>query len=153
SAGGPVEFDLPEGEWIVSATRGMEWGRPQVKIHTFIGQTARISLPISREVDTTGFIAADTHLHTYTHSGHGDASVDERVITLAGEGVELAIATDHNHFTDYKPRQAALGSSQYFTSVIGNEVTTSNGHFNAFPFNLDSQKPNHKETNWVKLIA
>ncbi|HUS34736.1 MAG TPA: CehA/McbA family metallohydrolase, partial [Verrucomicrobiae bacterium] len=153
TGGMPIEFDLPQGDWVVTATRGTEWSRKQMKLRVFIGQKASLTLPLSQEVDTPGFVAADTHLHTYTFSNHGDASVDERVVTLAGEGVELAIATDHNHFTDYKPQQAALGVSQYFTGVIGNEVTTGNGHFNAFPFTHDSQKPNHKETNWVKLVA
>ena len=149
----PIEFDIPQGDWTVTATRGAEWSRRQMKLRVFIGQQTRLTLPIDHEVDTPGFIAADTHLHTYTFSRHGDASLDERIYTLAGEGVELAIATDHNHFTDYKPRQAALGASQYYTSVVGNEVTSGNGHFNAFPFALDAEKPNHKETNWVKLVA
>lgn len=148
-----VEFDLPEGQWTITATRGVEYSRAQAPVRIFYGQKNTITLPIFQQVDTTGYIAVDSHLHTYTFSGHGDASVDERIITLAGEGVEMAIATDHNHFTDYQPRQAALGSSPYFTSVIGNEVTTANGHFNGFPFKVDSEKPNHKETNWVKLVA
>jgi hypothetical protein len=153
NGGQVVEFDLPEGEWTISATRGAEWNRPQAPLRVFYGQKNNITLPLVRQVDTAGYIAVDTHLHTYTFSGHGDASLDERIVTLAGEGVEMAIATDHNHFTDYQPRQEALGASQYFTSVIGNEVTSANGHFNGFPFKLDSQLPNHKETNWVKLIA
>jgi hypothetical protein len=153
TGGLPLEYDLPAGNYVVTATRGAEWSRRQIKLQLFLGQQAQLSLPISHEVDTPGFIAADTHLHTYTFSNHGDASLDERIYTLAGEGVEMAIATDHNHFTDYKPRQAVLGASQYYTSVIGNEVTSGNGHFNAFPFALDAQKPNHKETNWVKLVA
>lgn len=148
-----VEFDIPQGDWTVSATRGMEWSRTQIKLRVFLGQNSRLTIPISHDVDTPGYIAADTHVHTYTFSGHGDASVDERIYTLAGEGVELAIATDHNHFTDYQPRQDALGASPYFTSVIGNEVTTGNGHFNAFPFTVKSKKPDYKETNWVKLVA
>ncbi|HEY6228044.1 MAG TPA: CehA/McbA family metallohydrolase [Verrucomicrobiae bacterium] len=148
-----VEFDLPQGDWTVSATRGLEWSRTQIKLRVFIGQNATVNIPIAQQLDTPGYIAADTHVHTYTFSGHGDASVDDRIWTLAGEGLELAIATDHNHFTDYKPRQDALGASAYYTSVIGNEITTDNGHFNGFPFKVDSQKPNHKETNWVKLVA
>ena len=148
-----VEFDLPQGDWTASATRGMEWSRTQIKLRVFIGQNARVNIPIAQQLDTPGYIAADTHVHTYTFSGHGDASVDDRIWTLAGEGVELAVATDHNHFTDYEPRQDALGASQYFTRAIGDEVTTANGHFNAFPFKVDSEKPNQRETNWVKLVA
>jgi len=45
------------------------------------------------------------------------------------------------------------GASPFFTSVIGNEVTTANGHFNAFPFKLETGRPNYKETIWVKLVA
>jgi hypothetical protein len=153
TGGMPVEFDLPQGEWTVTATRGMEWNRAHFPLRTFVGQNARVTLPLARSVDTAGYIAADTHVHTYTFSGHGDASVDERIVTLTGEGVELAMATDHNHFADYKSRQEELGASSYFTSVIGNEVTTGNGHFNAFPFASDAEKPNYKETNWPKLVA
>jgi hypothetical protein len=153
SLGKPVEFDLPEGDWVVSATRGMEWGRAQMKLRTFIGQQARLTLPLPREVDTSGFVAVDTHSHTYTFSGHGDASVDDRVVTLAGEGIEMPIACDHNHFTDYKARQDERGASQFFTSVIGDEVTTGNGHFNAFPFAPDGEVPDAKLKDWVKLVA
>ena len=152
SAGTPVEFDLPQGEWMVSATRGMEWSQPRVTITTMLGGNADITLPIAREVDTTGYISVDTHLHTYTFSRHGDASYDERVVSLAGEGVEMAISTDHNHATDYRPKQAQLGLTPFFTPVIGNEVTTGNGHFNSFPFPKDAKNPNTKETNWVRLV-
>jgi hypothetical protein len=148
----PVEFDVPQGDWIISATRGMEWSHPSAPVRLFIGQSVPVTLKLQRQVDTTGYIAADTHLHTYTYSRHGDASVDERVLSLAGEGVEFAVATDHNHVTDYKPRQAALGLTSYFTRVPGNEVTTTNGHFNAFPFKLDAKTPSTKETNWVRLV-
>jgi hypothetical protein len=149
----PVELDLPQGEYTITATRGMEWSRAQRKVRFFIGQKTQLTLALARELDTAGYIAADTHVHSYTFSGHGDANIDERIYTLAGEGIELPIAADHNHFTDYAPRQAELEQSQYFTPIIGDEVTTANGHFNAFPFNPDGKIPNYKETNWVKLIA
>lgn len=148
----PVQFDLPQGDWLISATRGMEWSHPTVPLRIFIGQTVPITLKLRPAVDTTGYIAADTHLHTYTFSKHGDASVDERVVSLAGEGVEFAVATDHNHVTDYKPRQTALGLTSYYTPVMGNEITTSNGHFNAFPLKPTAKTPEIKETNWVRLV-
>ncbi|MGZ5545536.1 MAG: hypothetical protein ACXWIU_12750, partial [Limisphaerales bacterium] len=153
SLGNPVEFDLPEGDWVISVTRGMEWGKTEIKLRAFIGKIAKITIPIAHQIDTSGFVAADTHSHTYTFSGHGDASVDDRVVTLAGEGIELPIACDHNHFTEYQPRQHDLGASALFTSVVGDEVTTSNGHFNAFPFQPDGAIPDFKQKDWVKLVA
>ena len=56
-----------------------------------------VPLAIRREVATPGLVACDTHVHTLTNSGHGDATIAERVVTLAGEGIELPIATDHNY--------------------------------------------------------
>ncbi|MBI5435341.1 MAG: CehA/McbA family metallohydrolase, partial [Planctomycetes bacterium] len=91
--------------------------------------------------------------HTLTYSGHGDASVEERLVTLAGEGVELAIATDHNHQTDYLPLQRALALNAWFTPVVGNEVTTDNGHMNAFPLDPSAPVPESKVTDWKALVA
>jgi hypothetical protein len=88
---------------------------------------------LAHELDTRGWIGADFHLHTLTHSGHGDADLAERLLTFPGEGLELAVATDHDHHTDYGPTARALGLADAFATVVGNEVTTPIGHFNAFP--------------------
>lgn len=144
-------FELPAGKYRVAATRGMEWSRAEQAVDLQSGP-GRLELTLRREVDTTGSVAADTHIHTYALSGHGDATVEERLISLAGEGVELAVATDHNHHTDYRPYQAKLALNEFFTPVIGNEVTTSLGHFNAFPLPPEGELPDHKQADWVKLV-
>jgi hypothetical protein len=137
-ADGEARFEVPRGRYRVYATRGMEWSMAEAELSTEDGAAA-LELALARQVDTRGFVAVDTHVHTFTHSGHGDSTVEERQVTLAGEGVELAIATDHNHQTDYRPAQAQLGLTRWYTPVVGNEVTTDIGHFNAFP--LDPQGP------------
>jgi len=85
-------------------------------------------------------------------SGHGDASALERQVTLAGEGVELAIATDHNHNIDYAPFQRELGLSEWYTSVVGNEVTTDIGHFNAFPLSPADPVPPFRSRDIVTIV-
>src|SRR5262249_36167200 len=127
--GDATRIELEPGRYRVYATRGMEWGMDSAAVEVFPGQSKSVALSLAREVDTRGFIAADTHLHTLTFSGHGDSSVAERLVTLAGEGVEFAVATDHNHNTDYRPLQREMALSEYFYSVTGNEVTTQVGHF------------------------
>ncbi len=149
---GEVSFEVPEGGYDLFATRGAEWGLARAHMDSGVLDEVRVGLSIDREVDTAGWIAADTHLHTFTFSGHGDSTVEERVATLAGEGVELAIATDHNHHTDYRPLQSELGLGAHFTAVTGNEVTSDNGHFNAFPFAPGVAPPPHQEKDWVKLV-
>jgi len=150
---GKALLEVPAGRCEVWASRGMEWSAAHETIEVVEGETRFVKLALAREVDTTGWVAADTHIHTLTHSGHGDASVEERLVTLAGEGVELAIATDHNHQTDYRPLQRQLALSPYFTPVVGNEVTTDNGHMNAFPLDPAQPLPPHEETDWKKLVA
>ncbi|MCA8957953.1 MAG: PHP domain-containing protein [Planctomycetes bacterium] len=149
---GSADVELPVGRYQVFASRGMEWGMDHKPVSVEHGGTATVELQIGREVATPGYVACDSHIHTYTFSGHGDASVEERMVTLAGEGVELAIATDHNHQTDYQPYQRRMKLTEYFTPVTGNEVTTKNGHFNAFPLDPLMPVPDHKLTDWVKLI-
>ena len=106
------------------------------------GPARRVDLAIRREVPTEGLVACDTHVHTLTYSGHGDATLDERAVTLAGEGIELPIATDHDHLTtDLAAAADRMGVSACFTPVVGDEVTTRTGHFNAFPFPAGAKPP------------
>lgn len=148
---GEASFELAAGQYRIDASRGSEWSMSTARVSCVEAQTD-LTLTIRREVSTPGFIASDTHIHTLEFSGHGDASLQERLVTLAAEGVELAIATDHNHNIDYEPEQKRLELSQFFTSVVGNEVTSSMGHFNAFPLDAKDKVPEHRLADWITLI-
>ncbi len=117
-----------------------------------VGGEAKRRLTIRREVPTPGFVACDTHIHTLTHSGHGDASVQERMITLAAEGIESPIATDHNVQIDHEPFAREMHVRKYFTPIIGNEVTTPVGHFNIFPVSPAAKPPKHRLEDWTPIL-
>ncbi|MBK6938931.1 MAG: PHP domain-containing protein [Planctomycetes bacterium] len=151
--GGVAHIEAAAGALTIVATRGMEWSLARREVTLAVGARERVELLLRREVDTRGHVAADTHVHTLTFSGHGDSSVEERQITLAGEGVEFAVATDHNHHTDYVPTQRSLGLSAYYTTITGNEVTTDVGHFNSFPFEPGAQRAEYRGDDWTKLVA
>ena len=51
----------------------------------------------------------DTHVHTGTFARHGDATIDERMLTLAGEGIELPVSSEHNTRVDFDARRARGG--------------------------------------------
>ena len=148
---GVLKTELQPGEYTLYASHGTEWSVAEASLHVTDAPVA-LSLTIHQEIDTTGFISCDTHIHTLEFSGHGDASALERVVTIAGEGVELPIATDHNHNLDFRPYQEQLKLNKLFTPVTGNEVTTDNGHFNAFPLDPEDEIPVYKERDWVKLV-
>ena len=146
---GRAEFGLPAGEYTVYAGRGFEYSLASTTLRLKLGQTERLTLSIRREVPTAGWVASDTHVHTVTHSGHGDATLGERIVTLAAEGIELPIATDHGVHVDYQQTASELGARRFFTSVVGNEVTTPAGHFNVFPVSEDAVPPNPTSLDWA----
>jgi len=149
---GSVRIGLPAGSYTLYASRGFEYSVRTQHFTLPPGRTYPLPMRIRREVPTQGMVACDTHVHTFTYSGHGDATVDERMLTLAGEGIELPIATDHNTLTDYGEAARKMGVQDYFTPVTGDEVTTEAGHFNVFPVQAGSRVPNHHITDWPKLM-
>ncbi len=152
SSTGEATFGLPAGKYTIYAGRGFEYSLAKAELTVRIGENAKVSLKIERQVDTSGYVACDTHVHTLTHSGHGDSTVQERMVTLAGEGIELPIATDHNVHIDHIPFAAEMNVSWYFTPVIGNEYTTSVGHFNIFPGQVDQNLPDSKLKTWPEIF-
>ena len=155
TADGHLRCGLPAGKCVVYAGRGFEYSvmRVDIEVDDEPGPELRVMLKLRRQVPTQGYVCCDTHCHTLTHSGHGDATLAERMVTLAGEGIELAIATDHNIQIDYRAAAREAGVQPYFTPVIGNEVTTPRiGHFNVFPIDPGSPVIDHTGSNWESVF-
>ena len=153
TASGQADLAVAPGDYKITAGRGFEYSSPSTSLRISAGETAKRTLIVERQVATKNWVACDTHVHTVTHSGHGDCTVQERMATLAGEGIELPIATDHNKQIDYLPIAKTQGVTKYFTPVIGNEVTTKHGHFNVFPALAKGRIPDHNELDWGKLFT
>jgi len=133
TGGDDVYVGVMPGTYRVQATRGSEYGTDVASVTIGAGETSHAVLRIAREVPTDGWVAVDTHVHTVTLSGHGDASLEERALTLAGEGIDVAVATEHDRVADYGPALRAMAVEQIVTAVAGSEDTTARGHFNVFP--------------------
>jgi hypothetical protein len=152
TATGQARFGLPAGTYTLYAGRGFEYSLASSAVELAAGQIVAVRLAISREVPTDGYVACDTHVHSLTHSGHGDATVQERMITLAAEGIELPIATDHNVHIDHEPFAREMNVRRHFTPVMGNEVTTPVGHFNVFPVERGAPTPAYRLTEWQAIL-
>jgi len=154
SATGAVRLQLPAGRYVIYAGRGFEYGIDRVAVDLANGATASPRLTIRREVDTSGWAAMDTHVHTGTFARHGDASIDERMLTLAGEGIELPVSSEHNTRVDFDGYARAAGVRTAFTPVMGTEVTTpALGHFNVFPVPLQGRAIDARSADWATLRA
>lgn len=153
SSTGQANIGVRSGNYTILCGRGFEYSLAETEMDVAEGDQTQHGFTLQRVVDTTGMAACDPHIHTYEISRHGDASLDERMITLAGEGIELAVATDHNVFVDYQPYLERLGLADAITPVIGNEVTTRFGHFNIFPAEKDAPLPDHRASRWDELFT
>lgn len=149
---GKARIGLRPGRYTIYASRGFEYSVATHHVTLAVGDEIDLAMALRREVATEGWVAADCHIHNLTYSGHGDATIDEGMVTIAGEGIEFAVATDHNHHTDYTETVRKLKLSDRFTSVVGNEVTTKTGHFNAFPILPGSSLPDSKLGDWTELM-
>ncbi len=149
---GEASITIAPGEYRIIAGRGFEYSAASTMIKIAAGETVKRTLVLERQVETSQWVACDTHVHTVTHSGHGDCTIEERMATLAGEGIEFPIATDHNKQIDYRPIAESEGATTHFTPVVGNEVTTRHGHFNVFPTIANGKTPDHQLLDWSKLF-
>ncbi|HEY0744002.1 MAG TPA: CehA/McbA family metallohydrolase [Chryseosolibacter sp.] len=151
SATGAMKLYLPPGIYTIFADRGFEFGVDSVLVELQEGDSLQKKLTVKREVNTEGWVACDTHVHTETYSGHGDASARERVITLAAQGVELPILTDHNQHINLNSVAKRAQVDGHMTLVTGNEVTSRVGHFNVFPIDSTESVISSTAPSWTAL--
>ena len=149
---GSVRLALPAGRYVIHAGRGFEYSVSSVKVDLAPGANGPRRLTIHRVVDTAGWAAMDTHVHTGTFARHGDASLAERMLTIAGEGIELPVSTEHNQLVDFDAHAREAGVREHFTPVAGTEVTTpSLGHFNVFPIPPAGRAIDQGAQDWGRL--
>ena len=152
TAAGKALLHFPAGTYKIYVGRGFEYGIDSVQVELKPGDFIQKTLRIKREVDTHGWISSDTHVHTFTHSGHGDATIEERAITIAGEGIELPIVTDHNTYVDLVPAARETKVLNFFTPIVGDELTTSVGHFNVFKTSVGTAVVDHRVKSWDEIV-
>ena len=141
TASGEGALELPPGRYKVLASHGLEWSVFEQEIDVTDALGAVLRAPLARAIATPEWLACDFHLHA-DPSGDSEVPLRDRVIALLAEGIEFAVATDHNHVTDYGPSISELGASSLINAARGVEITTSGwGHFNAYPLPVAAQAP------------
>jgi len=126
-------FPLAPATYEVVVSRGPEYSIHRERVSLASGSTTTVDATLVKVVDSTGFVGADYHVHL-VNSFDCSVTRDDRIRTMAAEGVEYFVASDHDFVTDLRPDVARLGLAAYLTAVVSSEVTTFNlGHFNAWP--------------------
>lgn len=138
AASGQGRAVVPAGQWTATLSRGWEYTIHRQDVDIASGQTMTVAGLLERQVDTTGFIAADLHNHS-TRSIDSTFEIKDKIASNACEGVELVILTDHDCQSDFTPQLeemiAALNFDlhQWLRLVTGNEVSPHYAHHTAFP--------------------
>jgi hypothetical protein len=145
TATGTGTIHVRPGTYDVYATRGPEYGVARKRVTVTAGQTAEADFRLKRVIRTKNALASDFHVHS-GRSLDTAAPLEDRVVSFAGEGVEVMISTDHDKQVDYTPVIADLGLAARIATIPGVEVTgtvpnppvfpSSIGHINAWPLPL-----------------
>lgn len=126
-----LEVKLPVGTYLVQASRGPEYSVDRKVVEVLEDEPLELTFRIDKVVKTPGFISIDPHMHTTRSDGR--AGIAERLKSVVAEGVDVAVASDHNFITDYSPTLQRLGLNTYLAVITGNEVTTSRMlHYNTY---------------------
>ncbi|WP_437817806.1 PHP domain-containing protein [Sorangium sp. So ce1078] len=151
TATGEGEVEIEPGRYQITVSRGIEYGIYVERDVTLApGRAFQLDATLVREVDTSGWMSADMHLHSKPSFDSG-MPLPRRVATVAAEGVELAVSTDHDVETDYRPTVRALGLEPHLATAVGAEITTlEQGHFIGFPLKYDElDVPSHGAHDWT----
>ncbi|MBI4816446.1 MAG: carboxypeptidase regulatory-like domain-containing protein [Deltaproteobacteria bacterium] len=139
---------LPEGEYEVIVSRGLEYEIHEERVRVEPGGSHALAAILPRVVDTTGWMSTDTHIHSQLSPDSPDL-FSFKVKAMVVEGLELPISTEHEAIGDFNPAIEALGLGAWMKGVIGSEVTTyAYGHFNAWPLLLDPELPGNGRIEW-----
>jgi hypothetical protein len=139
------EVELPVGTYMISASRGPEYTLDQKVIEVFENSELELVFHIDKVVDTKDLISIDSHMHTL--NSDGSMTIAERIKSVAAEGVDVAVSTDHNYISDYPSVLKNLGLGEYIAVLAGQEVTPLDVNqiympeFNRFPLTIRKGDP------------
>jgi hypothetical protein len=150
-ASGELAVALPPGSYGIDVSRGVEYDAfSAVDVEVTAGAVTEVVAELERVVDTAGWIAIDPHLHSEM-SPDSSIPLSDRLLAVAAEGVELAIATDHDFLTDYGPYVASLGLGDHVAFRGGTEVSSRVwGHVNAWPLVQDRSRGGLGALDWFQ---
>lgn len=140
---GSGEALVVPGHYEVSVVRGYEYVPYHGRVSIEPGKTAELSAVLVHAVNTDGYLSADMHLHAGP-SGDSKITFSQRIDTVAAEGLEVAVSTEHEAVFSWQPGVDETGLHDWVAVVTGEEVTaTIPEHINMFPveprFDIDAR--------------
>jgi hypothetical protein len=149
TADGRLDVTVAPGRYELVISRGPEYELTTIPVELVAGATTAKQAKLTRAFATPGWVGGDFHLHAQP-STDSDVPLDVRVTTCAAEGLEVAVSTDHNFITDYRPVIAQRGLDPWLLGICGMELTPFEmGHFNGYPLRVDPSSTRGGEFEWA----
>ncbi|MDW8052053.1 MAG: CehA/McbA family metallohydrolase [Armatimonadota bacterium] len=146
----PVE----PGRYRITLLRGFEYEIAQREVELRSGETVEWSAALAHTAPLPGYLSGDYHLHTHTSPDSYDA-FEDKIASYVAMDVHIVVTTDHDYHTDLAPTVRAMGLTHRVATIVGNEITPTNGigHFNAFPQRYDPNAWNNGAIEWYDKKA
>ena len=146
---GSLSVGVPPGTYNVTVSKGMEYDAfSAADVVVAANDQVALQAALTRVLATEGWISVDPHMHSEM-SIDSSVPLDERLLSIAGEGVEIAISSDHDFVVDYAPITTELGLDSELATQSGQESTSLIiGHVNAWPSPVDPDKPGGGAIAW-----
>jgi len=149
---GHATVRVPVGRYRVIAGRGFEYELSSTDVDVSAGMTRTVAASIRRSVDTTNTMSGDFHIHT-NRSPDAPDPARYKLASMAADGLEIAVRTDHEYVADFEPVIADMGIGQWVFGVPALELTTFTwGHFNVLPLQPNAAAPNGGIFQWANRL-
>jgi hypothetical protein len=150
SASGQGSLELAPGRYEAIASRGFEHSIDRRCLEVRHDTSPIEHFSVLREVETTGWVAGDFHVHG-TNSFDGTLTHEQRVVTAAVEGIEVFAATDHDYITEVTPAIFDGAMRHQVSAMVGLEVSPIElGHFLGFPLRFDETAQDNLALDWTR---
>ena len=152
TADGKGTFLLEPGPYTLIASRGYEYEIYKTNITVEASKTVSVAGKLTRSVVSTGWIAADLHMHS---SRSIDAVVvpEKRVVELAAVGLERVPNTEHDFVTDMEALAKETKVDSWLRLTTGSEVSPPGYHTNGYPMTDVASRPAYFGARWYKGYA
>ena len=149
---GSTQAKLPPGRYRVVVSRGFLYTKLDKEYVVEPGQTTTVIATLQQVVETPGVLSADFHVHAKNSPDSNDTDTT-KIAAMVSEGLDLAVSTDHEFLTDFQPTIDKMQLNPWVRGIVGEEITTYFGHFNAFPLPYEPTKVNNGVVWWYAVKA
>ncbi len=149
SMNGDATLVVPPGEHRVIVSRGYEYELHDETVTVAAGETAQIDAVLEHSVDTSDYLCADFHIHSFMSPDSSDP-IDYKVRGAVADGLDIPVSSEHEWVVDFQPVIEALGVERFAFGMPASEMTTFRyGHFGVVPLTPQPGAYNNGAIDWV----